>query len=320
MTDIKTHILQRVKDALGLSEELSSTHLYNLLYEARNLFHPDKHIDEGSKLNAQDNFSKLNNLLIELRKFIESENQEKKPSELILYKDKNEDLLQKHQIITRDLLIEDLKLKIRDQEQSIEKLKQNINTITSSDIKDKTEKLINQYKPSKRTIISGGIVFGLSFTAIVISKIDDVAQGISKYFPFGSQAFNYLVFSTCLLIPANYFLKYLREKKIIEISKRILTPYYTQKFSRYLEYSNDTFTDLQVYEFLEWELMPKRKLGKFLDKYLYDIDNDLTINSLKEIFIHNLLSNELISYVDSHMLHRHFKILKSYRMAHSGSF
>ena len=100
MTKIATSILQKVKDELELNEDLPSTDLYDLLHKHRSNNHPDKFTNDEIKKEAEEKFKELNILLKELQIFIEKENFEKKPSELIVYEKDFELIKLKQEIIS----------------------------------------------------------------------------------------------------------------------------------------------------------------------------------------------------------------------------
>jgi len=57
--EITNSIIQEVKDELGISYDIPSTRLYDLLHKYRPTQHPDKFTDENLKEVAEEKFKKI---------------------------------------------------------------------------------------------------------------------------------------------------------------------------------------------------------------------------------------------------------------------
>ncbi|MBD1398491.1 hypothetical protein H9Q13_15065 [Pontibacter sp. JH31] len=313
MEELTTSIIQKVKDELKITEELSSTELYDMLHKYRSSQHPDKFLDKERKKAAEEKFKRLNSLLIELANLIEQEKQQKLPSEIIPYKKEYEIIKNKQQIINYEEIIAELRVKNEFNENHIANLQKDLLKIQGNKADEKASKLIELYKPSKKSLISQGITFVLTFVIGVFTKVEEVAAVIGKYFPFEPQLLNYAIFGILVFIPVRLFKMHLEESKIEDISKRIRTPYFINKFYKYLNNNDidDNFTEMNVFDFLSNGLSPKNILSKFWNIHFLNIYNEPVIDSLKDIFIFNLLNKQLVTISSANNLDRRFKIAKT---------
>jgi hypothetical protein len=313
METLTASIIQTVKDELEESRDLASTELYELLYKYRNSQHPDKFIDPERKKDAEEKFKKLDSLLLKLVNYIEQEKQQKKPSDIILYEKDYEIIKNKQDILKYEETIRQLQLNKEINEREIIGLKKQILKLQGDKVVEKTEDLINQYKPSKKSLLSQGITFILTLIIGAITKIDEVAIVLSKYFPFDLIYLNYIIFVILIFIPIRFLKMYFEEGEIEKTAKRIRTPLFNSRFLNFISEKGikDTFAEIDVYEFLEEELAPKNIFVKLFRRNIFDLYNEATINSLKDIFIYNLLNKQLISISIAEQLDRKFKIVKT---------
>ncbi|KAF2082030.1 hypothetical protein [Flavobacterium sharifuzzamanii] len=313
METLTASIIQTVKDELQESGDLTSTELYDLLYKYRNSQHPDKFFDEERKRGAEEKFKKLNSLLVKLAKYIEEEKQQKRPSDMILYEKEYEIIRNKQEIIKYQATIENLQFTKEMNEREIIELKKQILKLQGDKVDEKTDDLIKHYKPSKNSLLSQGITFILTLIIGAITKIDDVAIILSKYFPFDLVYLNYFIFGVLLFIPIRFLKMYFEEGQIENTAKRIKTPLFINKFLNYITDKGfkDTFAEMDVYEFLSMELAPRNIFTKLFRKNIFDLYDEATIDSLKDIYIYNLLNKQLISISNADQLDRKFKIAKT---------
>lgn len=312
MSEIITSIIQKVKDELNISEDISTTELYDLLYKHRTNNHPDKFTNEEIKKEAEEKFKNVNILLKELETFIQKEALNKKPNELVIFQDyeivklKQANVLLENQIAT-------LNSSIDTKENIIKNLTAAINKVRSTAVEEKTADLVNLYKPTRKNLFSLGIGFFLTFIIGIITRIDEVAILIKKYSPLEPKMFNTIVFAILIFIPFLYLKMIYEQGKVEYAAKRIKTPLLVTRFVVYLENIgvNDSFTEMQVYDFLYKELIPKNFVARYFFSKIIHIYSETTIDSLKDIFIYNLLNRQLINISNANMLDRKFKIVKS---------
>lgn len=313
MSEIEVSIIQKVKDELSISEDLTGTELYDLLHKYRSTQHPDKFSDKEHKKVAEEKFKKLNGLLQELANYLEKDKQQKKPSEIIPYQKDYEIIKNKQLIIIYEEKIKSLTYEFENSKNVIRELKREIIKLQGDKVEEKTDELIKLYKPSKRSMFSLGLGFLLTFLIGVLSKVDEIAILIKKYFPFDPIYFNYLIFGILVYIPIKYLKMTYEENKIEEAARKIRTPLLIGGFMKYLEaiQLKDSFTEMNVYEYLYSYFIPKNKLLKLYYSKILKMYTISTIDSLKNIFIYNLLNRQLISISSAENLDRKFKISKT---------
>lgn len=177
------------------------------------------------------------------------------------------------------------------------------------------KELAKLYKPTSRNLLSFGVTFLLTLVLDILTRVEQVAQIISRYSPFDQRAINYGIFAILVYIPLRYLKMVIEENKIQGVARRIKTPLFIRKFIEYLENMDikESFTEMNVYEFLSDQLVPKNKILKFMLSKIIYLYGDATIDGLKDIFIFNLLNKELIEISDAERLDRKFKILKGWR-------
>lgn len=317
MKKLDKSIIQRVKDELDISDDLSSTELYDLLHKYRSSQHPDNFIDSDKQKEAEEKFKSLSSLLQELASFIEKEKLQKKPSEIIPYEKDFELVKTKQTNVRLEEEIENLKLTIRVNEYKIKELKKELVKLRSDKLDEKTKNLIELYKPSKKNLFALGITFFLTFIIGVLSRIDEIATLMSKYSPLDKTIFNYIVFIILVLIPIKYLKMIYEESRIQKLAKKIKTPLFIHKFSEFLEEKNDKdkFVEMDVFNFLHAQFFPKNVFRRFFFTKVFNLYNEITIDSMKDIFIYNLFNKQLIEISSAENLSRSFSIIKKFRYA-----
>ena len=134
----------------------------------------------------------------------------------------------------------------------------------------------------------------------------------------GKETLNTIIFSVFILVIILYLRKWGEEKYIQKVSKKICTPIIIQKFHHYLSEKDskdkfkDKFNEYDISVFLSKELIPKNRLCKFLTTRILNIYDDITVDSLKDIFVYNLLNKQLIGISGADGLDRNFATKKSY--------
>lgn len=313
MKELANSIIQTVKDELQITDELSAAELYNILYDYRNSQHPDKFIADERKKEAEEKFKRLHTLLQELANFIEKQKQQSKPSEIIPFQKDYEIVKSKQQSINNEEIIKNLQQINNANEREIKRLKKVILELQGNKADEKTNNLIKHYKPSKKSILSQGIIFLLTLIIGTLTKVEEIASILKKYFPFDTSNINYITFSILVFIPLKILKSYLEERQIEKFANLVRTQIFIKKFLNYLIINNskNTFTEINVFDFLTSELAPKNAIMKLI-KRIFNTYNDTTIDSLKDIFIFNLLNKQLITISNAEHLDRNFKIVSKY--------
>ena len=313
MLELEKNILQKVKDKLRINYEIDTIKLYDLLNKKRINSHPDKFLDSNLKKKANEDFKEFNSLLSELHTFIQSENSKKTSGELIIF-EKEYELINKNQIII-DLeeKIKNLDYSLENKNSEIKALKKALENLKANDLKEKTQELIELYKPTSKNLFSLGISIAIALILGIISKVDKVALIIKKYFPFDPKILNIIIFTVLALIILNYVHKIFEGNLIEKLTQKIKTQAFINKFVIFLNSKDksDHFTEHNVIEFFEKELSPRNFLSKFIFTNFFSVKNDVAINSMKDIFIYNLLNRKLISISSAEYLDRKFKIINN---------
>ncbi|OLY92313.1 hypothetical protein SAMN05444008_11579 [Cnuella takakiae] len=313
MTDIIQSIIQKVKDELRLEGEFSSTELYNQLFEYRTNLHPDKFLYDDQKQEAEEKFKKVNALLSELERFIKEEKLAKKPGEIIPYKDSYEIVTIKQTNVQIEEKIKSLESTITAKDYELKELKKEIRLLRNEKADEKTQELVKHYKPTKKSLFSLGLTFLVTLLFGILSKIDEIAVLISKYSPLKEKFLNTIIFVILIAIPLIYAKKSYEEKIIERAANRVKTPLFINGFVEYLEEYKlgNNFSELNVYNFLVKQLVPRNFFSKYYYTKVLPVFTEATIDSLKDIFIYNLLIKKLIYISNPNMLDRTFRIWNS---------
>jgi hypothetical protein len=313
MKEITASIIQKAKDQLNTTEDLPATELYDLLHKYRSSNHPDKFTDKDLKEKAEEKFKDLNVLLKELQSFVEKESLEKKPSELVVYQKDFELIKLKQELIALEETNKSLTINITSKEYEIEKLTKALNKVRNVELEEKTSDLITLYKPNSKSLFSLGVTVVLTLVAGVLTKIEEVANLINKYSPFEPTTFKYIVFAVLLFFILRYCKKSIEGSQIEYAAKRIKTPLMINKFVNYLDNKGigDSFTEMNVYDFLSQEFIPKNYFSKLFFSKIFHLYSETTIDSMKDIFIYNLINRKLVTISSADRLDRKFRIAKS---------
>src|ERR1035437_3544506 len=290
-TEIVLSVIQKVKNALDITDDFDALTLYDLLYDARNNSHPDKYSEE-TKDEAEEKFKKLNQLLNELKIYIDQERLNKKPSEITLYQDRyNLIQIKKHSIDLEEANekqkkeIDSLKLKINDNIDSKEEVNLNNLKEAQSDL----EKLYIP-KKSKFILISLNVVFIIFLN--IATKINSLKEKLIDIFPFESKYLNFILFGILIIITINFVINRIKLHKVKRISEELISPRIIKEFyTRYKKegpinyYKSIYFTESDVTEFIGHQYSKRRYL-KSLAYYIEDIfviSDDKSINHLRDI-------------------------------------
>jgi len=306
MEELVVSVIQKVKDVLNIKEELSSEDLYDRLHDYRSTLHPDKFLSEDQKKVAEEKFKNLSLLLKELHNHIEFEILNKKPSELIPYKKEIELINTKQIAVNYEEKIQGLEKNIDQKDAEIKRLKKELKSIRSNKVDEKTQELIKHYQPSKGNLVKLGVAFALTLAIGVISRIDQIAKYLAKYSPVPAEFLNTAIFIIIVLIPFLFLKSYFEKQRVEFLAKKIRTPKFIQDFS--YSVTSDSFTELDVYNFLFRKLVPRNPMIRFLYSKIFILYSEPTIDSLKDIFISNLYNKQFIYISSTKMLDRMFKI------------
>ena len=238
----------------------------------------------------------------------------KKPSEIVPYKDIFDSIQLKQTIVDLQNEVRELKQQLEIKNFKIEQLKKELKVLNQDNLEEKKEELIEQYTPSKKSIFSNGIIFILTLITSIFSRIEEIAGFISKYSPIPKDIFNYILFTILIFIPLRFIYKNLKQRVINQISQLITSPPLIQLFVDQLKENDkeDIFSESNVYNFIQRIQFPRNSLIRSMYKFLFSLKSPKVLNSLKDIFIYNLLSKQLIEISRADKLDRNFRIVKGF--------
>lgn len=313
MKDLEINSIEKAKNLLGIHEDLPLDVLYDQLYDYRNSQHPDKFSDETAQNKAEENFKEAGEILESIKKKIELQLVERKPSEVIQLQSKIDSIQIKQHNVEYQNEIKNLKTSVFLKNHEIKDLKRELNVLRNTKLEEKKDELINLYKPSKKGLFSSGIIFILTLLGTIITKIEDIALIINKYSPIPESVFNIILFSILAFIPLRLIFLFFRKKVFEHIAQLIISPPFINLFLDQLVSSGkkEEFTELDVFNFLSRLRFPKKSFLRWLYNNIFNLKSTKTLNEIKDIFIYNLLSKQLIEISSADNLDRKFKIIKS---------
>lgn len=230
MKSLDTNATTKALDLLGITNEIPIEELYDKLYEYRLSQHPDKYTDEEAKKLAEENFKLAGNLLDNLKRTIEVQIVEKKPNEII-HLQRTFDIIQVKQVnVEYQDEIQRIKNDLYHNEYIIKDLKKELKSLRKEKLKEKTDDLVNKYKPSGENLFSNGLIFVLSFMGLVFTRIEHVALFIGNYSPFPQEYFNIILFAILLFVPFRLLFIYIKQRVISKVSRYIVSPIFINLF------------------------------------------------------------------------------------------
>jgi len=314
MKELAKNSIEKSKELLGITEDIEINELYDKLYDYRNSQHPDKYQDEETKKKAESNFKETGNLLESLKRELELQLVNKSPSEIVPYQDIYDEIQLKQKTVDFQDEIRDLKQKLSSKVDQITDLKKELKSLRLEKLDEKKDELRQQYTPTKKSIFSNGIIFILTLITSIFTKVEEIADFISKYSPIPENIFNYILFGILLFIPVRYFYTYLKQQLINQIAQLIVAPPMIQLFLEKLKdkKKNENFSEINVYNFMQRIKYPRYAFLRIIYSNIFNLKSHIVLNSLKDIFIYNLLSKQLIEISRADNLDRNFRIVKGY--------
>ncbi|MDR9855656.1 hypothetical protein RJP21_18750 [Paenibacillus sp. VCA1] len=310
-------IIQKVKDLLEIEgNQFSPQELYDRLYQFRFKTHPDLFRDSGDKVQAEEKFKLCLNYLEELSEYIK---QDKfiNSTEVVTYRSDIELLDIKQSVIDKENEIEKYKQDIKYLKHNNEQLLENIKSLESQlksvrdeKVEEKTQNLVNSYKPTRKNLASIGITMVLTVLLGLFTQIEQITNFLIKYSPLKENTINTMIFILLIAVLVVYVSRYFVVKKIEGISKNIKSQGSIHSFYEYLleDDKKRDFNDLDVYRFISKKIKPKGKVSSFFETKILKTQEEEIIDSLKDIFIYNLFNKSLIHYVGTEDLKQKFRI------------
>ena len=309
---IDKSIIQRTKDALQIVDELSSIELLKIIKDYRKKFHPDRFTDKNAREKADEKFKYFGGLIDELKQYIENEKLQRGAKELALFEPLYNNVYLQNKLDEAKEKIEDLNGKIDALNRENKELSISLEKKRNKALEEENDLLKQLYKPSNQKLASLGILFLLSSSFAVMSKIEEVSSLIKKYSPFPEMLLNNIIFGLfifmLLLVVKQYF-----ENRIISLKvSEVCSPKFSNEFWAYLnaikEWEEDKtkdFTEEDVFYFIHSKNSKFKKILATLGFRLCQVE---TSDRLKNFVINTLLNKKLIEISFAKGLDRTFTI------------
>ena len=157
-------------------------------------------------------------------------------------------------------------------------------------------------------------MFVITLVGGILSKIENVAKFIFSYSPIPENIIKFIIFSILIFIPLRILYQYLKHNFIEKIAQLIVTPPILKLFINNLESIEKKveFNELDVYNFISKINYPENKILRIFFETFFLSKSHTVLNSLKDLFIYNMLSKQLIEISRADKLDRNFKIIKGY--------
>lgn len=301
-----SELRQKVLKALGLDDDVafSDEVLGQMLKKKRAKYHPDKMPDDDLKEDFDNKFIEYNNLY---REFTESKVKE---TELMIVPTLSQDLdyyqTKQENIELEDEVIE-LKKEKAKKDNEINNLKNAIKIVSRDSIIKERESLIHSIKSQNKRYLSVlGIIAGLTLGVNILSKFGEISNILNDSFQIN---INYVLISLFSVICIIYIYKLIKESIIQKLSQTICSSYFFRKFGKD-RYSN--FSETDVVEFIESELKTKKGITSCIYGLIFNVYEKNTIEVLKQIFIFELFSRNLIRFGETYGLEQKYLIIRQH--------
>lgn len=303
-TELELGIIDRVKSILQIDSENSPLDLLILLRKHRNNFHPDLYTDHDAKSSAEAKFVEIGNMITELDSFIQRERVTKSPQELALFQPLYDNASLQSKI--DELSAENERLKSMNEylnSKMNEKETEN-NKKQREEMEEKQSELISIYKPTNNKIFSISFILIISGIIPILTKIEAIANIITKYAPFSTSQINTFMFIIFIAVIIISLARYIEYTKIKSRMAEIISPSYIKSFMRFID-GKKIFSESSVYSFIYGR---NNVLKKISSRVGFKSIKPETINNLKDVFIYNLVSKQLVSIACADNLDMYFKI------------
>jgi hypothetical protein len=330
MNNIQISIIEKVKTELNITQNIDAFGLYEILFKTRNISHPDL-VEPKLYEEATERFKKLNELLQELKIHLDGLKLTKSPQELILYEKNFESIINKSHILDLEKKNKDLEVSLSVKESEVERLKKIITKTQEDKSEELNSELKDLYEPKNSSFLVLGISAFLLLFINIISQIKTLKESIIELIPFNITYLNYALFGLLIVIGLKLYFKNWKLKKIKNIaeilkSSRAISDffYYNGKehddyFKRkyFLEsdlekFINDKFSK-QKYQGYDYRYRGKQSLFKYNYKKfksdfksLFTVNDQKSLNYLRDIFVYNLLTKGYIKFGKTNNLDREF--------------
>jgi len=316
-TTIDKSIIQKVKEVLQIEDELSSIQLLKLLKDYRKKIHPDKFMEDDARNKATEKFKALGNTIDELNRFIENEKLHRSAKDLALFEPLHDNVSLQSQLDEASKKIKELENQAGDLKNQNDELNAALSKKQNDELENKNLELKQLYKPSKQRLASLGILFLLSSTFTVMTKIEEVSSVLKKYSPLPESFLNMMIFSLFIFMLLLVVKQYIENKILSQQVSEVCSPKFSKQFWSYLDYIKDweddktkDFSEEDVFSFIYGKKTKIKKTFAYLGFKLFQVE---TIDRLKNFFINSLLNKQLIKISLAKDLDRTFTIKEGHR-------
>lgn len=303
-TELELGIIDRVKKVLQIDSENSPLDLLILLRKHRNNFHPDLYTDHDAKTSAEAKFVEIGNLITELDSFIQHERVIKSPQELALFQPLYDNASLQSKI--DELSAENDRLKSMNEylNSKVNEKETENNKKQREEMEEKQKELISIYKPTNNKIFSVSFILIISGIIPILTKFEAIANIITKYAPFSTNQINtfmFIIFIAVIIISLARYVEYTRIKSRMA---KIISPSYIKSFMRFIG-RKKVFSESSVYSYIYGEENIFRKICSWIG---FKSTKPETVNNLKDVFIYNLVSKQLVNIACADNLDMYFKV------------
>lgn len=297
------NIIDQVKEVLGLNGDYSYIDLLEMLSQKRAECHPDRFHQPEQKQAKEEEFKHLNSLLIQLKKYLE-QNNNKLPI-ISGYEEKGNYSLQLIKAIGN---ISDLNDKIcsleKDnewKEYEIKNLTAKINVLKDNRYKEESANIKSSLQEIYKSSIQGKITSGISFLALVITQIKSVKGNLEDI--FGNQTVVTIIILCIFIVSVvNIIHKSLLRYRISYLQNKLINAYNLNDLTLHYINSNKLyFTENDIAEYV------KGKITK-LDKIIFWGNDEIVYRQLTNFVILHLNQKQVIKSVKTEKLIHKFEI------------
>ena len=330
MSNIQISIIEKAKTELNITQDIDAFRLYEILFKIRNISHPDL-FESKLKEQATEKFTKLSEILQELKVHLDGLKFTQSPQELVLYEKNYESVIDKSLILNLEEKNKSLEISLSLKDSEVERLKKIITKTQEKKSEELNSELKNIYEPRNSSFLVFGISAFLLLFINIISQITTLKESVIKLIPFSIAYINYVLFGLLIMIGFKLYFKNRKLKKIKNIAEVLKSSkmisdffryngkehedYYKQKYfleSDLENFINDKFSK-QKHKTYSYRYRGeqnvilynyKKNIGRL--KSLFTINDQKSLNYLRDIFIYNLLSKGYIRFGETNNLDREF--------------
>ena len=310
-------IIQKVKEILQVSEDLSAIEYLKLLKDYRKRIHPDKFTEKKAQEEATEKFKELGNTIEELNRYIENEKLHRGAKELALFEPLYDNVSLQSKLDEAEEEINKLKEKVDSLKKANEELNESLSRKQNKELEEENLRLKELYKPSNQKLASLGIIFLLTSAFAVMTKIEEVSIVLKKYSPFPEIYLNNVVFGIFVIMLLLVVKQFVENKFFALKVSEVCSPKFSKEFWSHLSSVKDweekrtkDFAEEDVFYFIHGkDSNIKRILGIFGFK-LFQVE---TNDRLKNFVINTFLNKKLIEISLAKGLARTFTIKEGKR-------